>query len=326
MTGTGAEERNRSAVVDSDRAFLDPVLVLGSGIVGSAVSEHLAASGRQVVAASRRNPGYLTVPWVRCDVSDADNVSSVSSSVGAGTVVFAHGPSDPDGLGGGKTIGPWRVHPLAARLFSRAVPAARMVLISTDNVFSDAAAPVPESARPVPRNLYGRCKRLAELHIERTAGALIVRVSLVYQHGTAEEASHGLRETFPQYCQRMLAVGNRLELPWDQWITPVTARDLGVVMAELLRQGTSGLVHVGGTRMLSRYQWGIEIAEANGYCADRVTAIARQASRWASRPMMSCLRTERSDLPEAVYRLIGRSDRCADRSGARTQPQARAGH
>lgn len=295
----------RSSAAHPSEPFLDPVLVVGSGLIGSALSDHVAASGWQVAAASRRKPGYLTVPWMRCDVTSADDVRSVTSAIGARTVVLAHGPSDPDALGGGKTIGTWRTHPLAVRLFAQAAPAARLVLVSTDNVFSHAMAPVPESTPPTPGSLYGRCKRLAELHAERTAGALIARVSLVYQDETARDRDRGVRETFPQYCHRILAEGGCLELPWDQWTTPVTATELGLVMAALLRAGTSGLVHIGGKRILSRYRWGVEIAEANGYSAQRVIAIPRLASKWASRPMMSALQTERSELPETVYRLVG---------------------
>ncbi|MFF8593879.1 sugar nucleotide-binding protein [Streptomyces sp. NPDC015220] len=276
-------------------------LVVGSGLVGSGIARRIATAGgaqspqASVTLASRRRPA--TPPeaygagWEALDATDAAACARLLARVRPARVVLVHGPSDVTWC----EDHPERAraaHVAVAENFAALAPDARIVMISTDNVFDGHAAHNTESTPVSPANAYGRAKLLAEeALLAGAARAVALRVSLVYGH---EPADAGKWLNFFAACAHRLLRGERVEAPDDHWTTPVVLADVAEVTAALLDADgpLPPVLHLGGPDRVTRAEWAAEIARILGAPAELVVPVPRARTRYASRPVNACLAGE----------------------------------
>jgi len=136
------------------------------------------------------------------------------------------------------------------------------VFTSTDLVFNGLEAPYSEDDTPMPLNIYGEQKVLAEEKVLKTyPDAAVCRMPLMF--GDTSPAY----PTFFQQMLRSLKEGNELRLFTDEYRTPVSARTAAKGLLLALAKG-KGLIHLGGIERISRYHFGLllmdvmEISEA----------------------------------------------------------------
>ncbi|MET9294819.1 sugar nucleotide-binding protein [Streptomyces sp. NPDC003077] len=273
----------------------DSTLVVGSGLIGTAIARRLARAGEPVTLVSRRPPDVPPdghgARWAALDATDVRDCRRLLDRLRPERVVLVHGPSDvtwceanPDEARA--------AHVAVADTFATLTPGSRIVMISTDNVFDGGSPRNTESTPPAPANAYGRAKLAAERAL--LAGAprsVILRVSLVYGH---EPADAGKWLNFFAACAHRLRRGEPVEAPDDHWTTPVLLDDVAEVTAALLRSGLAPppLLHLGGPDRVTRAEWATAIARALGAPAELVKPVPRARTRYASRPVNACLASE----------------------------------
>lgn len=129
---------------------------------------------------------------------------------------------------------------------------------STDQVFDGQAAPYSEASTPSPISVYGRHKVEAEALIQAMyPAAAICRLPLLY--GPPSPTA----ECFLQGFVRTLKAGQPLHLFTDEFRTPAYVEDAADGLLLALESATS-LLHLGGPERLSRYDFGLQMAEAFG--------------------------------------------------------------
>ncbi len=244
------------------------IVVTGaSGFVGSHVAGELGARGHTVVGTcSGRRPAPAMV------VMDLLDPGSIERAVGDaepdGVVHAAAWPEllrceqDPDGAR--------RANVNATAVLARACArnGARLVFLSTDQVFDGERGGYAEADEPAPVNVYGRTKLDAEQAVAsgfaaaagpRAAGC-VLRLSLVY--GT----SPGGQRTPVEQILAAVRRGERPRLFADEFRTPVFAEDAARACEELLtRAGPPRLLHLGGPDRATRYELGLMIADRWGF-------------------------------------------------------------
>ncbi|MGC5660321.1 SDR family oxidoreductase [Micromonospora sp. WMMD723] len=267
------------------------VLIVGSGLIGRRIAATVAAGGDEPVLASRNgNPGagLPSGRWVSLDITDRSQCAEVVDRVRPEAVVLVHGPSDVTWC----EENPARAmhdHTTAALNLAGSAGTAKVLLISTDNVFDGGAAWNDESATTRPTNAYGRAKLAAELALrDRLPDATVLRVSLVYGW---EPPGASTWLNFFAACAHRLRRGLPVEAPGDLWTTPVLVDDVAAVTTGLLRDPAGRLLHLGGPDRVSRADWARVIAEEAGVDPGLVRSVARAQSRYACRPTNSCLRS-----------------------------------
>jgi dTDP-4-dehydrorhamnose reductase len=135
---------------------------------------------------------------------------------------------------------------------------ARLVFLSTDQVFDGSRALWSESDAPSPLGAYGRSKRDAEAMAFEAGGdsTLVVRLALTY--GWGRGAARG--RNFAEKWLRTLLTGGRQRAFTDQWRTPI----YGVDACEALRlgaeQGWRGLLHLAGPERVTRHDFAVRLA------------------------------------------------------------------
>lgn len=290
------------------------VLVVGAGYLAGHIGRRLAELGHAVTLSSRHRPagaGFHHLGWVPVDVARRSSVRALVGTARPDALVLAHGPSDITWCEANPAQAA-AVHHGGARHLAELLGGRRVVLISTDNVFSGRAASCGESAPTEPANAYGRAKLAAEDTLLARGNVLVLRVSLVY--GWDRD---GLRPNFFTTCALKLGAAQPVAVPDDHWNSPVLVDDVAAWTSALLASEHTGIVHLGGPRRLTRLTWARHIARSYGVDPALVSPAPQQSTGYACRPRNACLHSERAgmlpelaalapvDVLEATARLIG---------------------
>ena len=133
---------------------------------------------------------------------------------------------------------------------------ARLIHISTDHLFAGTRAFYTETDIPEPLNVYARTKLLAEEWVrEENAGALLVRTNF-FGWG------HRLRQSFSDWIYYNLRADTPLTMFDDVFITPIIADRLAIHAHRLLALGASGIHNIVGEERVSKYDFGVQLADA----------------------------------------------------------------
>ncbi|MFN2588229.1 MAG: NAD(P)-dependent oxidoreductase [Actinomycetota bacterium] len=292
----------------------DRVLVVGTGLLGDAITAEMRRAGTLVATCSRHAPAGHDSSWKPLDVTDAAACRRLCDEVRPTAVVLAHGPSSIE----------WCTANPAAAMAAHLTAAASIVaatdawllLLSTDNVFPGAREAYAEDDDTCPANAYGRAKLAAEHVVSARGNALVHRISLVYGWKRA-----GARETFFDRTIRTLRRGDILSAPYDQWTTPVVVADVADAVSRLIHEKPTGTLHLGGPDRVDRVTWARAIAETFCLPPTNVVAVPASETQYADRPTNSCLRSRRAQSIRALDGFAARGIRTAARDLRREEPE-----
>lgn len=267
-------------------------LVLGaSGQVGAELVRQL---GPAALPSAR---GLLSPARLSLDLHDAaedpslldailaeHNITAVYCAAGATDVERCE--SDPAWAAAANHLGP-----LALARAARHIP---FVFFSTDYVFDGHEAPgtppgpYVETAPTNPLSIYGRSKLLGEQAIlDAHPSALIVRTTTVFGHDPQ-------RKNFLYTLQRLLSAGTPMRVPTDQISTPTYNPDLAHATIALVEACATGVFHVAGPDIFSRYEFARLAAGILGLNASLIQPVTTaELNQRARRPLKSGLRIEK---------------------------------
>jgi dTDP-4-dehydrorhamnose reductase len=135
---------------------------------------------------------------------------------------------------------------------------ARLVHISTDSVFDGQKGDYREDDAPNPLGVYARTKLAGETAVlERDPSAIVARVNMI---GWSLSGTRSLAEFF--YYN--LAAGRPVKGFTDVFFCPLLVNDLAQALLEMLEHGLSGLYHAVGSQCLSKYDFGVKLAQQFG--------------------------------------------------------------
>jgi dTDP-4-dehydrorhamnose reductase len=126
---------------------------------------------------------------------------------------------------------------------------------SSDLVFDGLNPPYAEEDEPSPVSFYGEHKALAEAGIKNCyPPAVICRMPLMFGDPGPVATS------FIQPLIKKMIEGNEVHLFVDEFRTPVSGRDAaqGLMLA---LDNLPGIIHLGGTERISRYEFGKLVAD-----------------------------------------------------------------
>jgi len=240
----------------------------GGGFVAGSVIEQ-APAGWEVHALSGKaplaeRPGLV---WRTLDLKRPAEVRATLNAICPDVVIHAAAIGDIDFC---------ETHPYAARAFNVVLTAAvaescarrnaRLIFLSTDNVFDGKRGNYVEEDRPRPVNLYARTKVEAETIISAVrADAVIARVALVMGFACLGRGSSFLERTVP-----MLREGRSIYVPPEEIRTPIDVVTLGQSLAELVESDFRGILHLAGSEALDRLSLTRRLVERLGFPAQGV--------------------------------------------------------
>lgn len=135
----------------------------------------------------------------------------------------------------------------------------RMIHISTDAVFDGQQGNYTEESAPNPLSVYASTKLEGEKAVlAANPDALIVRVNF---YGFSAAGNRSLAENFV----RNLEAGKDMMGFTDVIFCPMNILDLSTLLVEVAGLDLRGIYHLVGAEAMSKYQFGVRIAEAFGF-------------------------------------------------------------
>jgi len=158
-----------------------------------------------------------------------------------------------------------------------AVPSLRkLIFISTDHVFDGESGRYTERDVPVPKHVFGRTRREAELLVlESGLPALVIRPGLVI--GESFQGNKGPKD----FLLRRIRSGKQTHYFTDEWRSPIRTSDLGARVVELALSDQQGIAHVAGQTAMNRYELARALALEAGLSTEQILPRLRQEDRWA---------------------------------------------
>lgn len=158
---------------------------------------------------------------------------------------------------------------------------ARLVQLSTDHVFDGEAGPYSELDRPNPVSYYGKSKHAAENTVLGGGiAAAVLRTVMVIGHG------RHLPPRFVGWLVGKLREGTEVKVVTDQISNVTHVDDVALAIRRAITLKKTGVYHVAGREIISRYDFALRIAEAyNLDPAHLQPTLTRLMGKTAPRPL-----------------------------------------
>ena len=165
---------------------------------------------------------------------------------------------------------------------------ARMIHVSTDAVFDGLRGDYSETDLPNPVGVYSRTKLEGERAVAETyPEAIIARVNLF---GWSLSGDRSLAEFFFYHLSQKQPVMGFT----DVYFCPLLANHLAGIFTAMLEHGLSGIYHVVCPESLSKYDFGVRLAQRFGLDDDLITpSSVSQAGLKAARSPLLTLRADK---------------------------------
>ncbi len=266
------------------------ILITGaSGLLGSNLAV-VAAAEHQTLGIYHQHP--LQIPGVdmmAAELSDPRQATRVIAGFAPDWVVHCAAASEVDRC----ELDPAWARRLNLEMAKNVAEAAagvgaRLAHISTDAVFDGELGDYRESDEPRPIMIYGETKLAGERAVALAhPEALVLRINLF---GWGPGPKRSLAEWFLE----RLEAGDTCPGFTDIYFSPLLAQHLARALLELLEAGASGLLHLPGHTCLSKYEFGVQLAQEFGLDAARIRPMSvGDAKLTAARPRRLCLNGEK---------------------------------
>ena len=156
-----------------------------------------------------------------------------------------------------------------------------LVHFGTDYVFDGSKkAPYTEQDSPNPLNAYGKSKLLGEKYALEPMGASVFRLSWVYGEG---------KQNFIYKVRQWAEKEGPLKIADDEISVPTYTEDVVDAVMAAMQRGLSGLWHLPGSGVCSRYEWAKEIIRLAGIDKEILPAKMADFPAAAKRPGYSAM-------------------------------------
>ncbi|MGQ9561214.1 MAG: dTDP-4-dehydrorhamnose reductase [Candidatus Oleimicrobiaceae bacterium] len=194
--------------------------------------------------------------YFQMDLRDRSAVKKLVTTLRPDWIVHTAGYNSVDGAETEKEAC-WQGNVVATEnlVWSAESSGSRLLHLSTDYIFDGQKGPYPETARPNPLGYYGKSKLAAENVVKGSAVPYaIVRTMVLYGYGKQ------VRENFATWLLARLAAGQEVKVVTDQVGNTTLASELAEALWRMLVQGASGVYHVAGREIVSRYEFAQKLA------------------------------------------------------------------
>lgn len=249
--------------MDSQKTWL---ITGASGLLGHALCNHLTVAGAKVVGVGLTHPiGIPGVENITLDLGSKEDVQALFSDILPDYVVHAAGLTNVDSCEKNPALA-HRIHVLASQTVAEAATRsnAKLAYISTDHLWSGAQAFTSETTTPDPVNVYAKTKYEGEVRsVEANPETLVVRTNFF-------GIGRPWRQSLSDWIGAALNNGQELRLFDDAYFTPIALDHLCPMLMELLQRDATGIFNLCGSERLSKYEFGIQLAEQFGLSTELI--------------------------------------------------------
>lgn len=287
------------------------VLLTGpGGLLGSHLLPRLAGK-YDVTGVSRKAPSLKNAQssFVSIDLSDSSTLKRFLDDTQFDMVINCAAMADVD-LCERERDKALKINVEAARVMAAHARKNDIILIhiSTDYLFDGLSGPYSEDAAPNPINFYGRTKLLAEEAI-RESGCKYTIVRTNHLYGNLPDGPSKQIKWLLQAADRNEPILAATDLSNN----PTWSGNLADAIVELLESDIRGVINLGGSDYLSRYEFALAAADILGLDRGRIRKASKaELNMLAARPskaglkidlMKSVLRTRATGVSEGLKKV-----------------------
>jgi dTDP-4-dehydrorhamnose reductase len=265
------------------------VLITGSnGLLGQKLTELFShISSFNLMLCSRQDQSVFpeeTLTYRKLDITSRTDVKKVIEEYEPDVIVNSAAITNVDACETEREAA-WRINVSGVENIVQAakLTGSKLIHVSTDYVFDGKTGPYSEVDRPNPMSYYGRTK-LASENVITTSGIphAIVRTMVLYGIG------YGVKLNFALWLLRELSQENPVRVVDDQICNPTLADDLAYAILKIIELNRTGLYHVSGSDLMSRYEFAMMLARAFRYNRRLITPVKTASLKQpAARPLRS---------------------------------------
>ncbi len=277
---------------------VERVLVVGSnGLLGQKMSELLARGSPYTVYLTSIENKPITpiqsVDYAQLDITVKKDVRQLVAAVGPDVIVNCAAMTNVDACEHERELA-WRINVGGVENLIEAARKNRskIVHVSTDYIFDGKLGPYAEDDRPEPVSYYGKTK-LASENALRASGLdfIIARTMVLYGYAP------GVKSNFALWLIENLEGKSPVRVVDDQFGNPTLVDDLAYGLLRAVELGRSGVYHLAGRDIVSRYDFARKLAQVFGFDAGLITPIkTAQLRQPAPRPLKSGLITLKAEV------------------------------
>ena len=265
------------------------VVITGSnGLLGQKIAELLSQSQSYSLhlTSSQESSVFPSdqAPYTRLDITDRKQVARVIDEIQPDTIINTAAVTNVDSCETNREAA-WRVNVNGVENLVHAgkLAGSHLIQLSTDYIFDGKSGPYSEEDRPNPISYYGRTK-LASENLLRTTniGHTIVRTMVLY--GQARK----VKPNFALWLVGELQEGRPVNVVSDQVGSPTFVDDLAYGIVKVLELKKSGMYHISGPDIVSRYDFARALARVFKFNPKLITPVkTSDLSQSAPRPLRS---------------------------------------
>lgn len=238
-----------------------------SGFLGANLGAFLSGKADRVGAVRRpTEPDSLFDPYVASDLEDPVDLVRAIEDIRPDVVVHAAAMASHEACEADPQRALVRSNAWASQALARAAKRAgsRVILISTDAVFDGARGHYTETDKPSPTSVYGRTKLEGEQLVLASTDALVARTNFF---GWSPTGRRSILEFFVNALSNGKQVRGFTDFPTSSAYVQVLAQALW----DLCAREATGLVHLKSPDVLTKYEFGVAVAEEFGLDAGLIT-------------------------------------------------------
>jgi dTDP-4-dehydrorhamnose reductase len=222
------------------------------------------------------------IDYTQLDISNKSDVKSLVSSYRPDVILNAAAMTNVDECEKNRELA-WKHNVTAVEHLAdicRRIDA-KLVHVSTDYVFDGKSGNYSETDRAHPVNYYGKTKLAGENVILKSGiDHAILRTVLVYGVGIR------VKNNFALWVIDNLSEKREIRCVDDQISNPTHVHDLALAMKSVVDRSISGVYHVSGSEIVSRYGFAVRAAEIFGFDTALIRRVrSSDIPRTAQRPM-----------------------------------------
>ncbi len=248
------------------------ILLTGaSGLLGHAYAQAAVRRGHSVTALYNQNPPIADglAQSIQLDAAQPDTLTGLCLEIWPDVIVNCAAVSNPASVDADPKLAE-KVNVALPRLLSQLSThlGARLLHVSTDMVFDgQSAEPYRSTDMPLPTNLYGQTKLMAEREVleHNPEDPVVLRIPILMGN------SPGGQRSVHEKLIAAIHAGERPKLFCDEMRQPCSASNVAEVLLELTeRRDLHGIFHWAGSENLSRFEMGQRILKHFGLPLDSV--------------------------------------------------------
>lgn len=232
-----------------------------SGLLGYNACQFLLAQGHKVVGLSNNHGiDIQDVDERKCDLMDFDSTRELISEVNPDVILHCAAMTNVDACEDNPEL-THQYHVKLSELIAQVASEcdAKMIHLTTDQLWDGTQAQVSEKTPTQPLNVYGQTKADSEVAVANAKpDALIIRTNFFGK-------GRPWRSSFSDWLDKELAAENSVNGFNDIFYSPISIPYLLQAIYDLVEKNASGVFHVAGAERISKFDFMIQYARAFGF-------------------------------------------------------------